>query len=227
MKQPLSLDTGKVAALFVDLQEEHRKDARYLVEGFDAIIGHVQRLQAAAREAGIPVFHSAYVVDAQSRPTKVFHPLMPDGRSAFSDVNDPLSVICPEVGPAGDEVLLIKTDASSLAEGDLPALLRAQGTEWLLIAGVWTEACIAATVKDAIALGFRVLLVKDACGSGSMAMHQTAVINIANRLYGGAVTTTDNACRLMRGETVEAWRVLGSVPLRFSYENAAAVYDAL
>lgn len=227
MKQPLSLDSGKVAALFVDLQEEHRKDSRYLVEGFDQVLERVRQLQAVARDAGIPVFHSAYVVDTQTQPAKAFHPLLPDGRSAFSDVNDPLTAICPEVGPAGDEVLLIKTDASSLAQGDLPVLLRAHGAEWLVIAGVWTEACIAATVKDAIALGFRVLLVKDACGSGSTAMHQTAVINIANRLYGGAVTTTDAACRLMRGETVDAWMVRGSVPLRFSYDNAAAIYDEL
>jgi nicotinamidase-related amidase len=227
MKTPLVIDPAKCALLCVDLQEEHRKDSRYLVEGFDRILERVQRLQAVARETGIPVFHSAYVVDTQAQPAKTFHPLMSDGRSAFSDVNDPLSAVCPEVGPHGDEVLLIKTDASSLAQGDLPLLLRAHGAEWLLIAGVWTEACIAATVKDAIALGFRVLLVKDACGSGSIAMHQTAVINLANRLYGGAVTTTEAACRLMGGETVDAWMVQGSVPLRFSYENAAAIYDEL
>ena len=38
---------------------------------------------------------------------------------------------------------------------------------------------------------------------------------------------TDAACRLMAGETVEAWMVQGSVPLRFTYENAAELYDAL
>jgi maleamate amidohydrolase len=37
-------------------------------------------------------------------------------------------------------------------------------------------------VKEAIDLGSRVLLVKDACGSGSMAMHQTGILNLANRL---------------------------------------------
>ena len=45
-------------------------------------------------------------------------------------------------------------------------------------------------MKDAVASGFRVLLVKDACGSGSAAMHQTGILNLANRLYGGAVTDT-------------------------------------
>ena len=89
---------------------------------------------------------------------------------------------------------------------------------------MWTEACIDATVRDAVDLGFRIILVKDACGSGTAAMHQTAILNLANRLYGGAVVDTDGAVRLMAGETIEAWQVQGSVPLRFTYENAAELY---
>ena len=226
MKTSLTIDLGKTAVLCVDLQEEHRKDSRYLVEGFDEIVAQVQRLQEAARAVGVAVFHSAYVVDP-AQPGRPFHPMMPHGASAFSDVNDPLSVICPEVGPAGDEIMLVKTDASTLAQGDVPLLFRAHGIEWIFVVGVWTEACIAATVKDAVEMGFHVLLVKDACGSGSAAMHETAVLNIANRLYGGVVTDTDGACRLLAGESVDVWQVEGAVPLRFTYENAAALYESL
>jgi len=82
-------------------------------------------------------------------------------------------------------------------------------------------------VRDAIARGFRAVLVKDACGSGSTAMHETAVLNLANRLYGGAVTDTVGACRLLSGETVAAWQVEGAVPLRFSYQNAASLYGEI
>jgi len=227
MKASLSIDISKAALLCVDLQEEHRKDSRYLVERFDAVLKNVQQIQAAARETGIPVLHSAYVVDFSSQPAKAFHPVMPDGKSVFSDISDPLTAICDEVGAAGDEIILIKTDASSFAQGDLVTILQARAIEWLLIVGVWTEACIAATVKDAVERGFRVLLIKDACGSGSNAMHETAILNLANRLYGGAVTDTAGACRLISGETIDAWMVQGAVPLRFSYENAAALYAEL
>lgn len=99
--------------------------------------------------------------------------------------------------------------------------------EWLVIAGVWTEACVDATVKDAINLGLHVLLVKDGCGSGRLAMHQTGILNLANRLYGGAVVGTEAACALLEGDTVEAWRVEGSVPLRYTFENAAKLYGEL
>jgi len=227
MRTALTIDPGKAAALFVDLQEEHRRDRRYLVEGFDALIGNVQRLQRTARAAGIPVLHSAYVVDLAAQRAKPFHPVMADGSSAFSDANDPMSDICAEVGPTDREPVLVKADASAFAGGGLADRLAPLGTEWLFVAGVWTEACIAQTVKDAVDLGFRVALVKDACGSGSTAMHQTAILNLANRLYGGAVVDTEAACRLMAGEPVEAWRVQGSVPLRFTYDNAARLYQDL
>lgn len=226
MKTPISLKRGAVAAVFIDLQEEHRQDQRYLVEGYGEILANVQRLQAAARQNHVPLYHWAYIVDLdkQDRP---FHPLGADGKSAFSDKSDPLTEICHEVAPVNGEALLIKAEASAFRTGPAARDLKSVGIEWLVVAGVWTEACIDATVKDAVAKGFRVLLVKDACGSGSAAMHQTGILNLANRLYGGAVTDTDGACRLLAGESVTAWQVEGSVPLRFTFENAADLYSEL
>ncbi|RUU73208.1 isochorismatase family protein [Mesorhizobium sp. M7A.F.Ca.MR.362.00.0.0] len=226
MKTPIAIKPGTVAAIFIDLQEEHRQDPRYLVDGYATILANVQRLQAAARQNHVPIYHWAYIVDldSQDRP---FHPLGEDGKSAFSDKSDPLTEICREVAPINGEALLIKAEPSAFRTGPAARDIKSSGIEWLVISGVWTEACIDASVKDAVAKGFRVLLVKDACGSGSAAMHQTGILNLANRLYGGAVTDTDGACRLLAGETVTAWQVEGSVPLRFSFDNAAALYADL
>ena len=174
----------------------------------------------------IPLYHFAYIVDVASASTRPFHPVLPDGRSAFSDKNDPLTELCPEVAPQGDEPLIVKSEASAFGTG-FGRDLKAKGIEWLFVAGVWTEACVDATVKDAIKLGFHVVLVKDACGSGSAAMHQTGILNLANRLYGGAVVDTSGACRLISGETIDAWQSPGPVPFRFSFDNASELYDRL
>lgn len=224
MRRSLSIDPRKAGALFIDLQEEHRQDSRYLVENFAGVLAEVGRLQAAARAAAIPLLHAAYIVETPKRP---FHPTMADGSSAFSDAGSPHTAICGEVAPAAGEHLTIKADASVFADGSLAPLLAARGIEWLFVAGVWSEACVSASVKDAVEKGFHVVLVKDACGSGSAAMHETAVLNMANRLYGGAVTDTDGACRLMRGETIDAWQVQGAVPIRYTYETAAQLYREL
>ncbi len=224
MKMPLSLPPGCQALLCIDLQEEHRKDQRLLAVGFDGVVANVRRLQDAARANGIPVYHFAYVVDAAA--ALPHHPKLPDGRSAFSDKDDPLTAICPEVAPLEDEKLVIKSEASAFGTG-LGDALKAEGAEWLYVCGVWTEACVDATVKAALKLGFRVVLVKDACGSGSVAMHQTGILNLANRLYGGAVSDTDAACLLMAGGTVMAWQPDRPVPIRYGFEDASRIYDGL
>jgi nicotinamidase-related amidase len=226
VKAPITIRRGTVAATFIDLQEEHRRDRRYLVDGFGAVLANARKLQQAARANGAPLYHWAYIVDleTQARP---FHPLDAAGRSVFSDKSDPLTAICAEVAPLDGERMLVKAEASALRDGTVVRDLKELGIEWLVVAGVWTEACVDATVRDAVALGFRVLLVKDACGSGSAAMHQTAILNLANRLYGGAVADTEAVCRMLAGESVEAWQVEGAVPLRYTYENAAALYDEL
>ncbi|TIT88033.1 MAG: isochorismatase family protein, partial [Mesorhizobium sp.] len=110
MKSPISIRRGTVAAVFIDLQEEHRKDKRYLVEGFADILANVQRLQEAARRNFVPLYHWAYIVDlAEARP---FHPLDESGKSAFSDKDDPLTAICHEVAPQNGEAMLLKQEAS-------------------------------------------------------------------------------------------------------------------
>ena len=226
MKSELSLPLPRTAAIFVDLQEEHRRDPGFLAEGFDRVVANCVSLQAAARGNGVPVFHYAFVVDTDAADNRAFHPVRADGKSAFSDKDDPNSAICPEVAPVAGERVLVKNRASSFSD-DLGPELKRQGVEWLMVAGVWTEACVYETVKDAQALGFRVLLVKDACGSGTRAMHEIAVLNLANRLYGGGVATTGAACRLLAGETAEVWEVEGAVPMRYTFETASALYAEL
>lgn len=226
MRKPLRLPPGKVGALFIDLQEEHRGDARFLAVGYDSVLANVQRLQASARQHGVPLYHCAYAVDTGKLGRRL-HPTLADGRSVFSDSSDPLTAICPEVAPLAGETLLLKSQASAFGSVSPEDDLHLRGIEWLVVAGVWTEACVDQTVRDAVMRGFRVLLVKDACGSGSDAMHRTAVLNLANRLYGGAIADTATACRLLAGEAADAWQLEGAVPIRFAYDTADDFYDAL
>ena len=226
MRRPLSIAPDKVAALFVDLQEEHRRDRRYLVEGFDRVIANVRRLQETARRGGIPLYHCAYVVDADSASTPPSTRRFPTGLPLLA-TRATRGRRLPGGETARGRAASIKAEASAFGALSLAGDLRAREVQWLVVAGVWTEACVHATVKDALALGFRVLLVKDACASGTAAMHQTAILNLANRLYGGAVTSTETACRLLQGETADAWQVEGAVPLRFTFENAVELYRSL
>jgi maleamate amidohydrolase len=227
MHRELTLDPRRTALILVDLQEDQRQVPIYAVEGLDAVLAHARRLLDAGRAGGVRIFHAAYKRDFRVVPPRPLEPRSDDGGPAFSDTESPLTAICPEVAPRDGEPVIVKNDASAFCEGTFAPLLREAGAEWLVVAGVWTEACIAATVRDAIALGIRVLLVKDACGSGTRAMHETGILNLANRLYGGAVASTDAACRLIAGEAARVWVPERPVPLLFGYADAETVYRSL
>lgn len=227
MRQILTLDPVRTALLLVDLQEEQKCVPEFAVEGIDGILGNARRLLDAARGRAIKVFHAAYKRDFDKVPPRPLEYRSADGSPAFSNKTSPLTAICAEVAPRPGEPVIHKNDASAFCEGDLEPLLRQARVDWLVVAGVWTEACVAATVRDAIDRGIRVLLVKDACGSGTKAMHQTGIINLANRLSGGAVANTDTACRLMAGDAAEVWVADRPVPLLFNYADAEQLYEAL
>lgn len=218
---------AKSALLLVDLQEEHRRDQRYLAFGYEAALANAAALLAAARQAGVPVFHAEYIRDFAVEPPRVFEVVGANGEPSFSDVAGGLTDICPEVAPAANETIITKQDASSFKGTDLAQRLTAAGIEWLVVAGAWTEACVAATVRDATAQGFRVLLVKDACASGTELMHRTAVLNLANRLLGGGVADTTNAAKFVLGQEARLWRHSAMVPFRFTAENVSELYAAL
>jgi maleamate amidohydrolase len=227
MRVPLSFISSRVVLLLVDFQEEQRVDPTIQPENLDVVLGKARRLLSVARERGIPVFHAGYVRDFAIRPPRPFEPRSADGGASFSDKKNPLVAFCTEVAPAPGETVILKNDASAFEEGSLAGRLHDLKTEWLVIAGVWTEQCIAASVRDAMAAGFRVLIVKDACTSGTVAMHQSAVLNLANRLYGGAVADLARTLALLRGETAEVWRTEKPVPIRFTFDDVTAHYDSL
>jgi len=175
----------------------------------------------------VRVIHVAYKRDFAAMPRRPFEPVTAEGKPTFSDAASPLIAICSEVAPREGETVIEKNDASAFCTGELEPMLREPGTEWLIIAGVWTEACVAATVRDAIPRGFRVLLIKDACGSGTVAMHQTGILHLANRLNGGAIGNAETACRLIAGEHANVWAAEKQVPILFSYQDARKHYEAL
>ena len=227
MRQQLSIDPRRAALILVDLQEEQRADPYYVVPNLDAVLANARGLLEAARAQGMRVVHVAYKRDFAAVPRRPFEPVTAEGRPTFSDAASPQSAICREVAPNAGETVIEKNDASAFSTGALEPLLREAGVEWLVVAGVWTEACVAATVRDAIPRGFRVLLVKDACGSGTIAMHQTGILNLANRLNGGAVANAATACRLIAGGSAEVWVAEKQVPILFTFEDAEKHYDAL
>ena len=227
MKSTVRFTRGRVALLLIDLQEEQRSDPLYATADIESVLANSRRLLLAARTNKVPVFHAAYRRDYAVAPLRPFEPRSGEGEPLFSRKDSPLTDICGEVAPESGEAVIYKNDASAFSEGSLQQRLAALQIEWLAVAGVWTEACVAASVRDAMAAGLRVLLVKDACGSGSAAIHQTGILNLANRLYGGGVADVARAEALFGGAEVTIWTTDRPVPILYNLQNAAQQYENL
>lgn len=152
MHHRLSLPPGQAALVLIDMQEEHRSDPRYLVHGYDTVVANCARLLAAARARGMPVLHSVYLVDTAADATRPFHPKDRDGRSAFSDAGSPEAEISPELAPP-QETVIVKRDARCVTSPDLAGAMARQGIDWLIVCGCWSEASVAAIVKDGVERG--------------------------------------------------------------------------
>ena len=95
------------------------------------------------------------------------------------------TLTCP-----GEEVI-VKQDASVFTAPALAAAIERLGLDWLIVGGCWSEACVAATVKDGVERGVHMLLVKDACGADFLTV--TPGIRFAD-------AATDDQARVMTPE---------------------------
>lgn len=126
--------------------------------------GNLVALAQTARAFDVPVIVS-------TSATKVYSgPLMP-----------PLRAVLPDVVP-------IERRNMNLWEDDAArAAVVATGRRTLIVAGLLTEACVSFPVLSALAEGYAVRVVTDACGGLTPASHEAAVQRMAQA---GAVPTS-------------------------------------
>ena len=103
----------------------------------------------------------------------------------------PLSALCP---PAR---VIDKTRYSAFAEPKLLVHLQERQADALIISGSETDVCVLATVLDAVDLGYRVIVVRDAICSSSDEGHDM-LMRLYHTRYSEQIETTDTATVLSR-----------------------------
>ena len=174
---------NRAALLVIDLQNEYRPGAAWPVIGYDAVLANASRLIAEARAAGITVIHAQAWVKPEERAgyARQEEILTEEFRSAVAGSEG--ADICAEVAALPCDIVIHKHWPSAFRRTDLSQRLADLKIENLVVTGVLTDSCVTESVFDAVYQGFRVWLVKDACGSMSEAMHRTGMLDMANRLY--------------------------------------------
>ena len=164
----------------------------YYFDRLQEIIPNIQVLLSTSRQAGVEVIHlrvAELTEDARDIGRKQAV------RGLFVPRSSKEAELLEEVAAEGDEIVISKSSSGVFAWTNLDRLLQTMGIENLVFCGTSTNGCVESAVKDAADLGYRNLLVSDACAAGSELGHEQALA----RLGGGpnvVVSTAEMTARL-------------------------------
>jgi nicotinamidase-related amidase len=111
----------------------------------DRVLANTVALLHDARKSGVPVVHIQHCGDAGT---------------AFGE-DAPGWRILPAVSPLNDEVVVRKRTRNAFDGTDLDQVLRRLGVRRIIVAGLQSELCVAATCRGALKLGYEVRLAQD------------------------------------------------------------------
>jgi len=92
------------------------------------------------------------------------------------------SQLVPELTPADDDIVVVKTTDSALTGTSLRLTLRNLGIEHVLCAGIFTDQCISSTVRSLADESFAVVVVEDCCAAATEELHVNELKSI-NMIY--------------------------------------------
>jgi N-carbamoylsarcosine amidase len=157
---------GKRPALInIDLANAWTRPGNpFTCDGMETIIPAVQDLLKAFRARNLPVVYTTTAYDVTEGPNTdmgLWHHKIPvevlKSGSYEAAIDDRLA---PEPG----EHVIVKKRASAFHGTYLGGMLRAAGVDTVIVTGVTACACVRNTVEDAIADGFRPIVVREAVG---------------------------------------------------------------
>ena len=135
-------------------------------------------LLAAARTAGIPVFHTNVEYEPGGRNGGVFFRKVPALASFERGRHPELGAFAEGLEPVPGETVITKQYASAFFGTTLAASLTALGCDTVIIAGVSTSGCIRASAVDCCQHGFIPLVVREAVGDRASGPHESNLFDL-------------------------------------------------
>lgn len=194
-----SLGWGRAPALLiVDMMRAYFTAGSAFDLRSRAAVEGCQQLLEAAREGGVPVVHTLVRFGPGAIDGGLFVRKVPALRVLACDAGGDLGQEVPELTPLPGEVVVVKQYASAFFASSLAATLTVRGIDTVVIGGVSTSGCIRATATDAMQHGFRPLVVADACGDRTAAIHHANLADLGAK-YADIVDLDEAVTRLRAG----------------------------
>jgi ureidoacrylate peracid hydrolase len=171
---------GRTVLVIIDAQRDFLDpDGWYAKSGVDIshmrrVIGPTKELLEAARRAGVPVVWTrhGYKDGTDGGPFMELRPFLRDGGLRQGtwgyDILDGLET-------ADGDWFVEKSRLSAFFNTNLELVLRSLRAETMLITGVLTNQCVAATSKDAMFRDFKPIVVEECTGTTLPHLHEPAL----------------------------------------------------
>jgi len=185
----------KAALLVVDMQRFACDRAEETMPGFGKLVDNINALAAAFRSAGRPVIwvKQGFTRDASGDDLglyKLFHkdPL-PDGMFDGGELTELFHEM--DFDPDRDHVVRKhRYSAFSRGASNIESLLAELGIEQLIVTGVVTNVCVESNVRDAMQLGYEMIVLEDAVASPFEEAHYASLTTI--KLFFGDVRRVED-----------------------------------
>ncbi|MQR00613.1 cysteine hydrolase family protein [Glaciimonas soli] len=155
------LDPNTTALIVVDIQNEYFSGMLPIPDGM-TVLRQSNRLIALADRHNMAVFHIQHFAPASS-------PIFAEG-SVMAEIH-------ADVLRSPQHSLIKKGGPSSFAGTQLHAQLQARGIKTLIISGLMTNNCIAATTLDGAGLGYQNIVASDASATRDLDAGNGEVLN--------------------------------------------------
>jgi nicotinamidase-related amidase len=141
----------KRALVLIDIQNDYFPGGKWALHEMEAAADNAAKVLAAARAAGDLVVHVRHEFPTADAP--FFTPDSPGAR------------IHPKVRNLEGEPVVLKHHVNSFRETNLKELLNRHAVEELVICGAMSHMCVDAGGRAASDLGYRCVVVHDACAT--------------------------------------------------------------
>lgn len=185
-----SLEPRKTALVVVDMMLASIE----LDGGLKDIVPNINRLAERLRDAGGAI---AWVTVAPARAvsSRMTELVGADRARLFYEMarsDDPRAKLWCGLNAREADIHVMKSGASAFFPGkcDLPERLREIGIDTVLIAGTVTNVCCESSARDAVELGYRVIMVSDANRGHAFGLHEASLTTFY-RIFGDVRPASD------------------------------------
>jgi biuret amidohydrolase len=166
------------------------------------VIGQTGKLLDAARHSGALVVYTR-VAWRPGYPDMIANsPLLAMAMQSKCLVEgSDMAEIVPQLAPCDGDIVVTHQRVGGFSASQLDVTVRSRGIDTLLFAGVATNASVESTARQASDLGYRTIIVADACSAADPGAHDAAIASLGLL---GEITTTADAIGALSGVTAGA-----------------------